>query len=160
MYEYNLKLLLDYNIDSDIDWKSEEYSSTLNSIIDDLKNESINDLKTKLLSDQVKSQVKSTLGGDLYDNEGDESFDLIDLYTSVGFISNEYIDGEELTIELEKIFKNIQGTSTESGSYSVSGNWNWYGDPDIEYYEVDFTMTVWVIGIGSIEVDYIEEVGG
>lgn len=158
MYEYNLKLLLDYNIDSDIDWKSEEYSSILNSIIDDLKNESINDLKTKLLSDQVKPQVKSTLGGDLYDNEGDESFDLIDLYTSVGFISNNYIDGEELTIKLEKIFKNIQGTSTESGSYSVSGNWNWYGDPDIEYYEVDFTMTVWVIGISSIEIDYIEEV--
>ena len=153
MYEYNLKLILDYNIDSDVDWTSDDtYSEAFSEAIDDLKDDSMYDLKNKLLAESKKQQVKAKLGGDVYDNQGDENFALNDLYTSIGFVSDKYIDEEYLVATLLDIFADCIGKGRASGSYRVSGDWRWYGDPGIEYNEVDFDMDVWVVGIEVVDV--------
>ena len=154
MYEYNLKLILDYNIDSDVDWTSDDnYSEAFSEAIDDLKDDSMYDLKNKLLDEAKKQQVKAKLAGDVYDNQGDENFALNDLYTSIGFVSDKYIDEEYLVDTLLDIFADCIGKGRASGSYRASGNWRWYGDPSIEYDEVDFDMDVWIAGIEVVDVD-------
>lgn len=154
MYEYNLKLILDYNIDSDVDWTSDDtYSEAFSEAIDDLKDDSIYDLKNKLLAESKKQQVKVKLAGDVYDNQGDENFALNDLYTSIGFVSDKYIDEEYLVDTLLDIFADCIGKGSASGSYRASGSWRWYGDPSIDYNEVDFDMDVWIAGIEVVDVD-------
>ena len=154
MYEYNLKLILDYNIDSDVDWTSDDnYSEAFSEAIDALNDDSIYDLKNKLLVESKKQQVKAKLGGDVYDNQGDENFALNDLYTSIGFVSDEYIDEEYLVATLLDIFADCIGKGRASGSYRASSDWRWYGDPSIDYNEVDFDMDVWVVGIEIVDID-------
>lgn len=154
MYEYNLKLVLDYNIDSDVDWTSDDnYSEAFSEAIDDLKDDSMYDLKNKLLAESKRQQVKAKLGGDVYDNQGDEDFALNNLYTSIGFVSDKYIDEEYLSNTLLDIFADCIGKGNASGSYRASSDWRWYGDPSIEYDEVDFDMDVWIAGIEVVDVD-------
>lgn len=157
MYEYNLKLILDYNIDSDVDWTSDSYTEAFSDAIDDLKDDAVYNLRNKILAESKKQLVKVNLGGDVYDNQGDEDFALNNLYTSIGFVSEKYIDEEYLVDNLLDIFADCIGTGNTSGSYKVSGNWRWYGDPSIEYGEVDFDMDVWVAGIEVVDVDEVEE---
>ena len=156
MYEYNLKLILDYNIDSEVDWTSDAYTEAFPEAIDDLKNDAIHDLRNKILAESKKQQVKATLASDVYDNQGDEDFALNNLYTSIGFVSDKYIDEEYLVDNLLDIFADCIGTGNASGSYKVSGGWRWYGDPSIEYSEVDFDMDVWVAGIEVVDVDEVD----
>ena len=52
-----------------------------------------------------------------------------------------------------EIFADCIGKGRASGSYKVSGDWRWYGDPSITYDEVDFDMDVWVAGIEVVDVD-------
>ena len=105
MYEYNLKLILDYNIDSDVDWTSDDnYSEAFSEAIDDLKDDSIYDLKNKLLAESKKQQVKAKLAGDVYDNQGDENFALNDLYTSIGILDAIFTFPNPESYESEIVF--------------------------------------------------------
>ena len=133
--------------------KADKAQQALDDAKDDIKDDSIYDLKNKLLAESKKQQVKAKLDGDIYDNQGDENFALNDLYTSIGFVSDKYIDEEYLVDTLLEIFADCIGKGSASGSYRASGDWRWYGDSSIDYNEVDFDMDVWVAGIEVVDVD-------